>query len=71
MVFISAINCGILTLKEDSASVPIWLPCQHRAVRLDVVLSGFQVLAPNSLPLSLLTLPSRKRNKNVTQKCIY
>jgi hypothetical protein len=68
MVFISAMNCGILTLKEDSTSVPNWLPCQRHAVKLDIELSDFRVLAPNSLPLSLLRLPSSKRNKKVTHK---
>jgi hypothetical protein len=68
MVFISAMNCDILTLKEDSASVPTWLPCQHHAAKLDIELSDFQFVGPNFLPLSLLRLPSSKRNENVTQK---
>jgi hypothetical protein len=41
MIFISAMNRGILTLKEESASVPTWLPCQHHAVKLDIELSDF------------------------------
>jgi hypothetical protein len=65
MILISAINCGILTLKEDSAPVPTWLPCQHHAVKLYIEPSDFPLLASNSLPFSLLRQPSRKINKNV------